>query len=383
MLITFILQATLLFAGDSKEQKFETMLTSLRQGEVITCFDDCKQDYALFLHALDRYYEEEQPQRPINAPLYPDSGLLLSYYMIVKDHFPQLPIPEDIYNILSRQFVEDTENLIPVIKVLAESDPFFLQYLSWAETATLATKNYDAKSIKSLVTGEKRIDLFKRGKYSNGIQLYKFCRSKRIYPCRMIVKDRNGNFARTASGKLWSIPTLGMAANRKPYYQISGDTPSGIYTIDSVMPTADQTRSFGLYRRLILNFIPKSISEQNHLYLLPSTHKDETWWKEAVTARQVGRDLLRVHGTGKIVTKPTDPYYRFAPTQGCINTRENTYDSVTYKDQRLLLDAIMVTLGLPSRYENESKITGLLYVINVDDTEAAVSAEDIQSWNIN
>ncbi|MCB0347297.1 MAG: hypothetical protein KDD37_00605 [Bdellovibrionales bacterium] len=382
MLITFLLQTTLIFAGDIKEQKYETMLASLRQGEIVTCIDDCKKDYALFLHALDQYYEIDKPSQPINAPLYPDSGLLLSYYMIVKDHFPNLTIPQKLYDSFQREFTGDSNSLHPVIKKLSESDPFFMQYIRWVSEDNLSQKDFDVQSIRSLVSGARKINLFKQGKYTNGIQIYKFCRSQRIYPCRLIVRDKDGNFARTASGKIWSIPSLALAANRKPYYQISGNTPSGIYTIDSVMPTADQTRSFGLYRRLILNFIPKALNEQNHLYLLPNSHQQQTWWREAVTARDVGRDLLRIHGTGKIVTKPSDPYYTFAPTQGCINTRENTYGNVTFNDQRLLLDASMIMLKLPTQYANETKINGLLYVINVDNKEAAVSTSDLEAWGL-
>jgi hypothetical protein len=381
MLITFILNISLLFATEwNEETKYEFMLESLRQGQVITCIDDCKTDYGLFLSALDRYYEEDKPERPILAPLYPDSGLLISYYIILKDHFAHLPIPEEIYANIDRQLLNDTDALVPVLRALSESDPFFLRYITWVQDT--ANKDYNNLSLQDLVAGSRQIESFSNGKYTNGILVFKFCRQDRKFPCRMIVRDRNGRLARTANGKVWSIPTLGMAANGKPYYKVSGDTPSGVYTIDSVMPKADQTRSFGLYRRLILNFIPKADREQNHLYLLPQSHHNQTWWHEAVTGRQVGRNLLRIHGTGKIVTKPTDPFYTFAPTQGCINTRENTYDGITFKDQRLLLDAAMLTMGLPANYANEAKLYGLLYVINVDSRTSPVSAEDLEAWGI-
>lgn len=382
LIITLLLQAQLLFADWNEETKFQYMLDSLRQGEVVTCIDDCKLDYALFLHALDRYYEEDQPRYPVKAPLYPDSGLLVAYYMILKDHFSHLPIPDDIYNQLDNQLVADNENLVPVLRALSESDPFFLRYITWVDESIHTQKDYDTLSLQDLVNGPKQVADFNNGKYADGIQVFKFCRQDRRFPCRMIVRDSSGRLARTATGKLWSIPTLGMAANGKPYYKVSGDTPSGVYTIDSVMPSADQPRSFGKFRRLILNFIPKSANELNHQLVLPKSHHRAEWWHEAVTARQVGRNLLRIHGTGKIVTTPADPHYTLTPTQGCISTRENTYEGITYTDQRLLLDAIMLTMGLPATFANETQIHGLLYVINVDSQTRAVSELDLNNWGI-
>lgn len=383
MLITLLLKASLLFAADwNDETKYEFMLTSLRQGQVVTCIDDCKHDYGLFLNALDRFYEEDSPQYPVNVPLYPDSGLLVSYYMILKDHFSHLSVPEEIYNNIDSELLNDSEGLVPVLRALSESDPFFLRYITWVLEEKSYEKDYDTLSLQDLVTGQREISNFNGGKYASGIQIYKFCRKDRKYPCRMVLRDKQGRLVRSANGKVWSIPSLAMAANGKPYYKVSGDTPSGVYTIDSVMPTADQQRSFGKYRRLILNFIPKSAGEQNHLYLLPKGHHNATWWHEAVTGRQIGRNLLRIHGTGKIVTKPTDPHYTFAPTQGCINTRENIYDGITFKDQRLLLDTVMTAMGLTANYQNEVNIYGLLYVINVDSKTAPVSVEDLEAWGI-
>src|SRR5690606_14102858 len=103
---------------------------------------------------------------------------------------------------------------------------------------------------------------------------------------------------------IWTNPALASSARGIPSYSRNGNTPAGILTIDSVMPSADQQLSFGKFRRMILNFIPKSKNEVLTKKLLPESSHQNGWWKPAVVARDVGRNLLRIHGTGKINKDP-------------------------------------------------------------------------------
>ena len=155
------------------------------------------------------------------------------------------------------------------------------------------------------------------------------------------------------------------------------NTPQGIHTIDSVMPSADAQMSFGKFRRLILNFIPKSKNEVLTKSLLPESSLNSDWWKSAVVSRDIGRNLLRIHGTGKINVDKQTPYYPFMRTSGCIAQRENTYDGVTYRDQRHLLDTVMKALDLAAIYENETQAKGILYLMEIDDKNAPVTLEDL------
>src|SRR5690606_6474717 len=149
---------------------------------------------ALFLNALDRYYEMDRPAKPVNAPLYPDSGLLISYYMIQRDHFADLPIPQEVYDQIDEALLEDIDGLVPLLRALSESDPFFLRYITWVVEKAAPKKDYDAASLRDLVFGNRQIANFKEGQYTNGIQLFKFCRTDRKYPCRMIVRSHDGTF---------------------------------------------------------------------------------------------------------------------------------------------------------------------------------------------
>lgn len=193
----------------------------------------------------------------------------------------------------------------------------------------------------------------------------------------MVMRNIHGEVVRNADGTIWTHASLASSAKGLPSYTRNGNTPAGIMTIDSVMPVADQQLSFGKFRRMMLNFIPKSKNEVLLKSLMPTSSHDQEWWKTTITARDMGRNLFRIHGTGKINQDPTTPYYPFMRTSGCIAQRENTYNGVTYKDQRDLLDAIMVAMDLQPTYENELKVKGILYLVEIDDKNEAVSAEDL------
>jgi hypothetical protein len=64
-------------------------------------------------------------------------------------------------------------------------------------------------------------------------------------------------------------------------------------------------------------------------------------------------------------------------TSGCIAQRENTYDGVEFKDQRVLLDTIMKAMDLTPSYANEVNVKGILYVVEIDDQNAPVEASDL------
>ena len=57
------------------------------------------------------------------------------------------------------------------------------------------------------------------------------------------------------------------------------------------------------------------------------------------------------------------------PSSGCLTTTEShLWGMVKINHQRSLLDTLMKAQGLECTYENESKIQGVLYVIDFDGT---------------
>lgn len=209
-------------------------------------------------------------------------------------------------------------------------------------------------------------DHFRNGRFKNVPRIFVFCRHNRHYHCLMMMKDRHGDVVRTKSGRMWSMPVLALARRSKSYDEKGGYTPSGVYTVDSVMPYADQTRKFGDYRRLILNFIPKTYDEQLLKSFLPESSHSYSWWRESVIGRDIGRNLLRIHGSGFKNYNFFSKHYPFVKTIGCIGTREGRYWSKKYKVQRVLLDTLMKASDLEPRYENEEKIYALLYLVEIN-----------------
>lgn len=221
------------------------------------------------------------------------------------------------------------------------------------------------------------VTTYMNGEYVKSVKIFMFCRENRLFPCMMVMRDIHGEVVRNSDGSIWTHTSLASSAKGLPSYTRNGNTPAGIMTIDSVMPVADQQISFGKFRRMMLNFIPKSKNETLLKSLMPASSHNQEWWKATVTARDIGRNLFRIHGTGKINQDPTTPYYPFMRTSGCIAQRENTYNGVTFKDQRELLDSIMVAMDLKPSYENEVKVKGMIYIVEIDDKNEAVSAEDL------
>ncbi|MEO0335668.1 MAG: hypothetical protein AAF202_04715, partial [Pseudomonadota bacterium] len=221
-------------------------------------------------------------------------------------------------------------------------------------------------------------DGFAGGVYHRKPRLYQFCRINRDHPCQMLLMDEDKNWVRDDNGTPWSLPVLGRSREEIPFNQYGGHTPAGVYTLDGVMPEANKQQVFGKYRRIIMEFIPSSRDENDLKSLLPPSNHIANWWTESTIARDVGRDLFRIHGTLRRNENPASAYYPFFATMGCVATRETEYDGIDYHDQRLLLDIFMVTQGLTPRFSNESRIKGLLYVIEIDDTERAVELDDLE-----
>lgn len=220
------------------------------------------------------------------------------------------------------------------------------------------------------------------GKYAGGVKLYLFCRTNRVYPCLMLMKDSRGEPVREANGELWHHQALASSKYGFPSYTRNGNTPTGVMTMDSVMPAADQTVSFGRFRRIILNFIRPSSGEADLLSTLPESSLAEDWWKPGTVARDIGRTDLRIHGSGKKNDDPNTTFFPFVQTSGCIAQKENTYGNMTFIDQRKLLDKIMTVMNLNPVYANETKIKGLIYITEIGSENAPVTLDDLHEKGI-
>jgi hypothetical protein len=196
------------------------------------------------------------------------------------------------------------------------------------------------------------------------------------------LKDKFNNTVYDEGGAMWTLPALALSARGLDYFQTNGQTPQGLHLMNSVMPTNEPFRSFGAFRRVILNWIPKSTNESFSKKFLDASSFQTKWWQESVIARDAGRSLLRIHGTGRRNNNRNSAFYPHKPTAGCISTRELAYDGVTYRDQRIILDEIMKALDLDPIYKNEELIKGVLHVIEIDDQKSKVTIKDLQALGL-
>lgn len=284
----------------------------------------------------------------------------------------------EIYTLLNYQ---DSLESLGFQDIFAEVDKRYREDLNPYEAAKNSAKEELTKEeLQDLVFHDLDLDDFSRGKYKKSLKIYMLCRHDRNYPCMMVMKDSSNELVKNEDGSVWMQSALGLARKGRAYNVKNGYTPAGVYTIDSVMPDTNRQTVFGKYRRLILNFISKSTDEKLTKKLLPESAELSLWWNQAVVARDIGRNLLRIHGTGLRNNNPLSSYYPFVPTSGCIAQKENTYRGVKYKNQRKLLDVMMKASGLKVKYKNETKLKGLLYVVEVDGSKKEMSREDVEDY---
>jgi hypothetical protein len=253
--------------------------------------------------------------------------------------------------------------------------------LAFQESKAASWSPPSVSEVRSLFHDYPDVAHFQNGAYADKPRLFLFCRHDRHYPCLLAMKDKDDRPVRNGSA-LWTQPGLGLSGYERPYNERNGKTPQGVHLVNSVMPEANDIPSFGRFRRMILEFPPASAGEVDMKRLLPSTAYGSGWWKEAAIARDIGRGELRIHGTGAHNDRPDLSYYPFIATIGCVAQRELRYGNTDYTDQRLLLDQVMRAQGLAPTYENEPSIRALLYVIDIDNRKAPVTAADLSRYDI-
>lgn len=214
--------------------------------------------------------------------------------------------------------------------------------------------------------------------YKETISLFMFCRRNRNYHCLFLAKDKFGNPVKKEDGSLWWHPSLAISSRGLPSNIVNGQTPQGVHTVDSVMPEANRQIAFGKYRRLILNWVKGKFDDKPEMSFLPSESSESLWWRQASLSKRVGRKDLRIHGTGKINDDPTSTHFPFRKSAGCITQREGSYGELEFHDQRLLLDKLMAASDLEVNYENEERLKGVLYVIEINDKNEHVGLTEVE-----
>ncbi|MBX9699839.1 MAG: hypothetical protein K2X74_10390, partial [Acetobacteraceae bacterium] len=150
------------------------------------------------------------------------------------------------------------------------------------------------------------------------LSLFAIFDKNRLKPGKIFIRKSDGRFLHKSDGSVWSVPVLGVSGRGLPFNHSNGGTPCGVYTIDSVMPEANKNYEFGAFRRLIVNFLPKTPNEEKMKQFLPMNHYKRTWWIPCLVGRELGRNLLRIHGTGRVNKNPFSSHFPMIPSSGCI-----------------------------------------------------------------
>lgn len=220
-------------------------------------------------------------------------------------------------------------------------------------------------------------------KYKKAPRVYVLCRKNREIPCLMVIRNEKGEWAtqdgKKNQNKIWQQKVMASSNKGWSFYKRLGHTPSGVYSIDGVMPFTNRQKLFGKFHRLIINYLPGNAGDLSYSQkFIPESWQDADWWKQAPLAKVLGRNLIRIHGTGKRARRATG-YYPLVKTNGCIAEVEGTYFGKKQTGQKDLLDKLQQI----QKIKGPDKIHALLYVIEIDDKNEQINSSEIQKVLIN
>ena len=77
------------------------------------------------------------------------------------------------------------------------------------------------------------------------LTVFALLKKDRTKPGVLIVRAANGRFSTNKDQSIWSIPVLGCSGRGLSFNHSNGCTPTGVFSLDSVMPLADKNFEFG------------------------------------------------------------------------------------------------------------------------------------------
>tara|TARA_R110002072_G_scaffold534_7_gene4201 strand:+ start:97064 stop:98026 length:963 start_codon:yes stop_codon:yes gene_type:complete len=170
-------------------------------------------------------------------------------------------------------------------------------------------------------------------------------------PGYFLLKNSEGLWVKEGD-ELWSLPVLAKSSRKLSFFQKNGDTPKGLFRLNSIMPEANKQKLFGKYHRVKVDFYLNN--ERDILSLDENLKRKKALWSQSYIASLFERSLLRIHGTGIINQEKNSVSWPFIKTSGCLTTREcESYPD----DQKILLSMLS---GGNKEY---SSISGTLIVL--------------------
>ena len=228
------------------------------------------------------------------------------------------------------------------------------------------------------------VQLFRYQKTTGQKIIYSFQRWNRDYPGIAVIQNANGNFVKDAGGRLLIFQQLARSGSDLPYFITNGSTPQGVYSIQGIDVSHNNFIGPTPNIQLIMPFEDKwekyfsdqwSSGQDSFLLYqqqLPQSWKNYAPMMEAWVAGKIGRTEIIAHGTTIDPEYFKDkPFYPLTPTEGCLCAKElwnNTTGHLLMSEQ----------FNLVSAFQSTPSGKGLLYVINIDDQQKAVTREEIE-----
>lgn len=213
--------------------------------------------------------------------------------------------------------------------------------------------------------------LFEHNRRSGNKTLYSFQHNDRNKVGKVIIQYENNTFAKDGK-RLWMADQLARSITNMPMYISNGNTPTGLYKIDTLQSSANKfigpTPAFVSYlpfeadASMFFKDKKQTYSLENYLSFFPKEWHSNTLLQQAYWAGKAGRGEIHFHGT----TIDPDlykgsPYYPQTPSMGCLSTKEiwDQAGNLTLSDQQVLVDKWLAT---PSQ-------SGYAYVLEIDERD--------------
>ncbi len=208
-------------------------------------------------------------------------------------------------------------------------------------------------------------------------------RSNRNYAGLVIIRNGNGKLMVDSNTNIIAIPQIARSMSGLPYYITNGNTPQGVFVMDSlgvsknkyIGPTANVQIRLPFNESTVQEFSYGKLTDtnftiQNYYAALPLVAQNYAPMAEAYLAGKCLRTEMIAHGT---TVNPeyykNTTYYPQTPTLGCLCTKElwNTKGERIYSDQQRLTNALVQAGGA----------IGYYVVIDIDDAPKDVDLKDV------
>jgi hypothetical protein len=270
------------------------------------------------------------------------------------------------------------------------------RFPAWAQNLSLNTTIRDITAMLEPPPPPPLADLLNWTIAPNQLHLYVLCQPDRQVLCRAVLKDAKGQFVRTKTGELWTVPLLLRSIHHLSWNFIRGQTPQGIYRIEGIVPQPDDEyfRAYGQFALVNLflpfepgvrEFLPGQPGSFNgdlaaYQQRLPASWRQHWGIQQSFWAGKIGRSEFRIHGSGDAPDffsgKDKNPAsYNWNPSIGCLSALE------LYNEQGQLIAADMPKLLNVLETIGGENFSGYLIVVEVPHQSAnqPIALEQIEA----